>query len=67
MAVIDRLNTEHDQIAVLIDNFSAAVRQLSKIDPQVLDFDLRRLAEALQAHLAYEETNVCPLLARFAR
>ena len=63
-AVVDRLNAEHDEIAVLIDNFTAAVAQLSSIDPQRIDSDLRRLSVMLQEHLAYEETRVCPLLAR---
>jgi hemerythrin-like domain-containing protein len=66
-AVIDRLNAEHDEIAVLIDKFSQSIRGLSAIDPAVMDTDLRRLAEALHAHLAYEETHVCPFLARFSR
>ena len=63
-SVIERLEADHDEIAVLIDNFSAAIRQLATIKPEVLDHDLRRLSEALHAHLAYEETHVCPLLAR---
>lgn len=65
--VVERLNAEHDQLAELIDNFGDAVQELSRIDPAVLHNDLRRLADALQAHLAYEETHVCPLLARFSR
>lgn len=64
-AVVDRLNSDHDEIAVLIDNFSAAIRQLSTIEPDVLNTDLRRLADALHAHLAYEETHICPFLARW--
>ena len=66
-AVIDRLNAEHDEIGVLIDRFNDAVHHLSAIEPDVMDTDLRRLSEALHAHLAYEETHVCPLLARFSR
>jgi hemerythrin-like domain-containing protein len=62
-SVVARLEAEHDEIAVLIDSFSAAVHNLADIEPQVRDNDLRRLAEALHAHLAYEETHVCPLLA----
>lgn len=65
--VIERLNAEHDQIAELIDAFSEAIQKLSTIEPQVLHGDLRRLADALQAHLAYEEAHVCPLLAHFSR
>jgi hemerythrin-like domain-containing protein len=63
-SVIDRLNADHDDIGVLIDRFSAAVRHLSTLEPEVPDSDLRRLADALHTHLAYEETHVCPLLAR---
>jgi hemerythrin-like domain-containing protein len=65
-SVVDRLNAEHDEIAVMIDNFSAAIRRFSTIEPGIMDTDLRRLAEALHAHLAYEETHVCPFLARFS-
>lgn len=66
VAVVDRLNAEHDEIGVLIDRFSVAIQDLSAVAPEILDTDLRRLADALQAHLAYEETHVCPLLARFS-
>jgi hemerythrin-like domain-containing protein len=62
--VRDRLVREHDEIAVLIDRFHAAVRGLTAIEPAAYHSDLRKLADALQAHLAYEETHVCPLLAR---
>lgn len=65
--VVERLNAEHDQIAELIDNFSDAVQKLSTIDPEVLHSDLRRFADVLKAHLTYEETHVCPLLAHFSR
>ncbi len=50
----------------MIDRFNDTVRQLSTLEPDVMDTDLRRLAEALHAHLAYEETHVCPFLARFS-
>ena len=63
-SVIDRLNAEHDEIAVLIDKFSATIRDYSTIEPDVINHDLRRLSDVLQTHLAYEETHVCPLLAR---
>jgi hemerythrin-like domain-containing protein len=62
--VRDRLVREHDEIAVLIDRFHGAVNQLSAVEPAAFNSDLRRLADALQAHLAYEETHVCPMLAR---
>jgi iron-sulfur cluster repair protein YtfE (RIC family) len=62
--VRDRLVREHDEIAVLINQFQGAVNQLSAVEPAAFNSDLRRLADALQAHLAYEETHVCPMLAR---
>lgn len=65
-AVVDRLNAEHDEIALLIGRFSAAIRDLSAIEPEVTNSDLRRLAQALHDHLAYEETHVCPFLAQFS-
>ncbi len=63
--VVDRLNAEHDEIGVLVDKFNDAIHQLATIEPGVLDNDLRRLADALHAHLAYEETHVCPFMARW--
>jgi hemerythrin-like domain-containing protein len=60
----DRLEREHDEIAVMIDKFHGAVNNLAAADPAAVHSDLRRLSDALQAHLAYEETHVCPLLAR---
>jgi len=65
--VVDRLNTEHDEISVLIDKFSTSVRELAAIEPEVLNNDMRRLADALKAHLDYEETHVCPVLARWTK
>ena len=64
--VVERLEAEHDQIAALIDRFDLAMRDVAAVEPQAVDSDLRRLAEALRAHLAYEETHVCPLLTRFS-
>lgn len=64
--VVDRLNAEHDEIGALVDHFSKGIQQLAHVDRAVLDSDLRRLSDALHAHLAYEETHVCPLLARFS-
>lgn len=64
-AVIQRLESDHDEIAVLIDKFDDAIRNFAAIDPNVITNDLRRLSDALQSHLAYEETHVCPLLTRW--
>lgn len=63
-AIVDRLVDDHDEIAVLIDQFSEGIRSASAVDPAIVDSDLRRLSEALHAHLAYEETHVCPMLTR---
>jgi hemerythrin-like domain-containing protein len=65
-AVVDRLEAEHDQIAALIDRLDATMRNVAAVDPQAIDSDLRRLAEALRGHLTYEETHVCPLLTHFS-
>jgi hemerythrin-like domain-containing protein len=66
-SIIDHLNADHDEIGGLIDDFSAAIRNLAAIEPEVMNNDLRRLAEALHNHLAYEETHVCPLLTHFSK
>lgn len=63
--VVDKLNADHDEISVLIDKFNHAIQNLATIEPDVLNNDMRRLAEALHAHLAYEETHVCPLMTRW--
>jgi iron-sulfur cluster repair protein YtfE (RIC family) len=62
--VVDRLNTDHDEIGTMIDNFNNAIRNLAAVEPEVMNHDLRRLADALREHLAYEETHICPFLAR---
>lgn len=64
-ATIARLETEHDEIAVLIDNLETALRNVATVDPRALNTDLQELAAKLSAHLAYEETHVCPLLTHF--
>ena len=63
---IKRLETEHDEIGVLIDKFGGSIRNLSAVEPAVLDNELHRLSQALRDHLTYEETLVCPFLARIA-
>jgi hemerythrin-like domain-containing protein len=62
-SVVTRLNRDHADIGALVDQFNADLHDLSAAQPAVLDTDLQRLAQALTAHLAYEETHVCPLLA----
>lgn len=65
--VIDRLNADHDDIAALIDQFEAGVRDYANLEPAVIESDLQKLSDALRAHLAYEETHTCPFLARMTR
>lgn len=64
-SVITRLESEHADIAVLIDQLEAALRDVGSVDPLALGTDLERLAQVLRAHLAYEESHVCPLLTHF--
>jgi hemerythrin-like domain-containing protein len=64
-AIIHRLNAEHDELGAMIDQFNESIHHLATVEPAVMDTDMRRLAEALKAHLAYEETHVCPLLTRW--
>jgi hemerythrin-like domain-containing protein len=66
-SVVDKLNADHDEIGMMIDKFNEAIHNLAAIEPDVLNNDLRRLAEALHAHLAYEETHVCPLMIRWSQ
>jgi hemerythrin-like domain-containing protein len=65
-AIVERLEAEHDQIAALADRLDQAIHDVAAVEPQAIDSDLRRLADVLRAHLAYEETHVCPLLTRFS-
>jgi hemerythrin-like domain-containing protein len=63
-SIVDRLNADHDEIGVMIDQFNNSIRNLAAVEPEVMNHDLRRLADALRQHLAYEETHICPYLAR---
>lgn len=64
-SVIERLEAEHAEIAGLITRLDASMENAAALDAKLVDEDLRRLAEGLRAHLAYEETHVCPVLVRF--
>jgi hemerythrin-like domain-containing protein len=66
-SVVERLEADHDEIAMVIERIDRAMRSAAELDPQAVDGDLRRLAEVLRAHLAYEETHVCPLMTRWKR
>jgi hypothetical protein len=59
-AVVDRLNTDHAELSSMIDKFNDGIHRLAVVEPAVMTNDMRRLAEALGAYLAYEETHVCP-------
>lgn len=62
--VIRRLEADHDEITLLVDQLDAAMR--NAIEPQRVSRDLQRLAESLRTHLSYEESHVCPLLTHFS-
>jgi len=64
--IVARLNSEHDDLAVLMDKVDATLSARESLVNSELDRDLHRLAGLLHAHLDFEETHVCPLLARFA-
>jgi len=60
--IVERLNREHDDLAVLLDRLDGALDlQGASLAPDV-QRDLERLAKLLRDHLDYEEEHVCPLL-----
>src|SRR5689334_9070213 len=66
-SIVAKLNADHDEIALLIDAFSESVHDLTAAKPAAATPDLQKLSDALTAHLAYEETHICPALARLGR
>jgi hypothetical protein len=61
-AVVDRLESDHRAISVLLDNVESLARKLDDATPSAtrdaLVIALRDLATRLLEHLAYEEENV---------
>ena len=66
-AIVDKLNADHDVLGTLIDQFNEGIHNLAAVDPTVMNHDLRRLSDALREHLDYEETHICPLMARWSQ
>lgn len=65
--VIERLNREHDEIALLLDQLDDGLDlRAATLAPEVRR-DLEQLASILRSHLDYEETHICPLLPRLGR
>ncbi|GAA3448159.1 nitroreductase/quinone reductase family protein [Planomonospora venezuelensis] len=59
--VLDRLGEEHQRVAVLLDELQKAV-SAEGADPQAVLSEVERLAGELEAHLAYEEEQLIPVL-----
>lgn len=58
---IDRLSAEHEQIAALIEALQKVISTPST-DLAAVREEANRLADALEAHLTYEEDQLIPLL-----
>ncbi|MFC0624260.1 nitroreductase/quinone reductase family protein [Kribbella deserti] len=58
---IERLSAEHDQIAVLIEDLQTVI-STPTADLAAVRAEVNRLADALEAHLSYEESQLIPLL-----
>ena len=58
---IDRLRTEHEHIAALVEELREA---LSGTDLDSVRTEVDRLTTELEAHLTYEEEQLIPLLDR---
>ncbi|MFF3909515.1 nitroreductase/quinone reductase family protein [Streptomyces sp. NPDC001848] len=58
----DRLRREHERIAVLLDDLRRVV-SAADADPAAVLPEVERLTAELEAHLAYEEEQLMPLLA----
>ncbi|HEY3502036.1 MAG TPA: nitroreductase/quinone reductase family protein [Actinocatenispora sp.] len=58
-STLERLATEHERIAVLLEELRQA---LSGEDPSKVRAEIDRLVDELEAHLAYEEEQLIPIL-----
>jgi deazaflavin-dependent oxidoreductase (nitroreductase family) len=59
---IDRLTAEHRVVAGIQDELVRLLDDLATADPETFRVELERLAGELEAHLAYEEKVLLPLL-----
>lgn len=64
--VMDRLREEHGRIAALLDELRRVVTA-DGTEPALVQADVGRLTEQLEAHLAYEEEQLIPVLDAAAR
>ncbi|MGW3652678.1 nitroreductase/quinone reductase family protein [Streptomyces sp. NPDC000878] len=58
---LERLRTEHEQIADLVEQLRRALAS-EDVDPAVVRAEVERLTLELEAHLTYEEEQLIPLL-----
>jgi iron-sulfur cluster repair protein YtfE (RIC family) len=61
--VIERLMADHSKVSEIIDAITSRVGEVAS-DPSGVRDDLNRLAGLLLEHLAYEEEQLAPVLAR---
>jgi iron-sulfur cluster repair protein YtfE (RIC family) len=59
--ILDRLRVEHERIAVLVEELRRVVGERHADPTRVLP-EVVRLTEELEAHLAYEEERLIPVL-----
>ncbi|MDI9887191.1 nitroreductase/quinone reductase family protein [Streptomyces sp. HNM0645] len=64
--VMDRLREEHGRIATLLDELRRIVTA-DGTEPALVQAEVGRLAEELEAHLTYEEEQLIPVLDAAAR
>ncbi|MBM7785598.1 hemerythrin domain-containing protein [Tenggerimyces flavus] len=61
--IVERLEADHRKVAEIIDAIESRLGELSS-DPSGVREELNRMADALLEHLAYEEEQLTPVLAR---
>lgn len=61
--IVERLEADHRKVAEILEAIESHLGDLST-DPSGVRDELNRLADTLLAHLAYEEEQLTPVLAR---
>lgn len=61
--IVERLEADHRKVAEIIDAIESRLVELSS-DPSGVREELNRMADTLLEHLAYEEDQLSPALAR---
>ncbi|MFF2773524.1 nitroreductase/quinone reductase family protein [Streptomyces sp. NPDC058052] len=60
--VFERLRAEHDTVARALDGLRALLARVDETGPEELRPEFDRLRSELEAHFAYEEAEIVPLL-----